>query len=178
MTAIAIPDHIWLQSFSKRTKYYCNVLICPRVTWIWLQSYLVLFERDFNHIWSVSELRLQSYLVLSLTNIAIIFGPHSDYVCNHKWSGSRPDGIETLSYASCCNIYFSDRGLVTTTAIIVGISTICHVSQWNTSWIFIIEKLLSVGIGTKCSKATHTNYWFDHFRNHKTSSKRSCLFHR
>ena len=62
-----------------------------------LQSYLVLFERDCNHIWSDSELRLQSYLVPLVTNIAIIFGhfainiaiifsPYFYCHCNHKWS--------------------------------------------------------------------------------------------
>ena len=63
-----------------------------------LQSYLILFERDCNHKWFVSELKLQLYLVhlkiiiafilmpVSLvTRIAIIFGPHSDFVCNHIW---------------------------------------------------------------------------------------------
>ena len=51
-----------------------------------LQSYLVLFEKDCNHIWSLLELRLQSYQVPFVTNIAIMFGPHSNFVCNHIWS--------------------------------------------------------------------------------------------
>ena len=40
-----------------------------------LQSYLVPFEWDCNHIWSVSEQRLQSYLVLIVILFAIIYGP-------------------------------------------------------------------------------------------------------
>ena len=48
-----------------------------------LQSYLVLFEKDCNHIWSVSELRLQTYLVAFIIIIAIIFGPLCNEDCNH-----------------------------------------------------------------------------------------------
>ena len=48
-----------------------------------LQSYLVPIGQDCNHIWSDSELRLQSDLVPFLTNIAIIFDPHDKNYCNH-----------------------------------------------------------------------------------------------
>ena len=51
-----------------------------------LQSYLVLFVRDCNHIWSDSELRLQSYLVPIMISIAVLFGPFFDQDCNHIWS--------------------------------------------------------------------------------------------
>ena len=39
-----------------------------------------------NHIWFVLELGLQSYLVPIITVIAIIFGPHHENCCNHRWS--------------------------------------------------------------------------------------------
>ena len=76
-----------------------------------LQSYLLLFEKDCNHIWSVLELRLQSYQVPFVTNIAIMFGPHSNFVCNHmcyhihrnycnhKWSTRIP-----ISFEIFCNL--------------------------------------------------------------------------
>ena len=44
-----------------------------------LQTYLVTIERDCKHIWSVSNLILQAYLVLFFIKIATILGPH----CNH-----------------------------------------------------------------------------------------------
>ena len=51
-----------------------------------LQAYLVPIERDCKHIWSVSDLRLQAYLVPFVTKIASIFGPcHINY-CNHMCS--------------------------------------------------------------------------------------------
>ena len=51
-----------------------------------LQSILVLFQKDCNFIQSESAFRLQSYLVPFLIKIAIIFGPHHENYCNHKWS--------------------------------------------------------------------------------------------
>ena len=102
-----------------------------KIIFRWLQSYLVLFERDCNHIQSDSEVsvilqlspiyyqdcihimsplskslqsnlvvfailiviissslfwsRFQSYLILIITVIVIIFGPQHQNYCNHKW---------------------------------------------------------------------------------------------
>ena len=50
------------------------------------QSYLVPIGRECNHIWSVSEFTLQSYLVLFVKKIAIIIDPHHNNYCNHIWS--------------------------------------------------------------------------------------------
>ena len=58
-----------------------------------LQSYLVLIETHCNRIWSALDLRLQSYQVLSLAKIAIIFGPQPNFDCNHIWSTPK----------NCCN---------------------------------------------------------------------------
>ena len=54
-----------------------------------LRSYLVLFERDCNHIWSVSLPSLQSYLVHFVMKIAIIFSPYCYCHCNHIWCPSQ-----------------------------------------------------------------------------------------
>ena len=51
-----------------------------------LQSYLVFFEKDCNHIWSDWELTLQSYLVPYETEIAFILRPHCNHHCSHIWS--------------------------------------------------------------------------------------------
>ena len=51
-----------------------------------LQSYLVLFEKDCNHIQYDSELSSQSYLVPFMMKIALILGSHHKNYCNHKWS--------------------------------------------------------------------------------------------
>ena len=51
-----------------------------------LQSYLVPIGKDCYHIWSDSKLRLQSYLVPILANIAIIFSPYYNCHYNHIWA--------------------------------------------------------------------------------------------
>ena len=62
-----------------------------------LQAYLVTFEKDCKHIWSVSDLRLQPYLAPFFIEIASIFsplfieianilGPHFNHDCKHIWS--------------------------------------------------------------------------------------------
>ena len=51
-----------------------------------LQSYLVFFEKDCNHVWSDSELRLQLYLVRYFIKITLILRTRFDHHCNHIWS--------------------------------------------------------------------------------------------
>ena len=67
-------DQIWLQnSFSRDSSGNHSHVTEWRIST--LQSYLIVFERDCNHIWSDSENRLQSYLVSIIKIIAIISGP-------------------------------------------------------------------------------------------------------
>ena len=47
------------------------------------QAYKVLIERDFQHIWTVSDLRLQANLLSCEIIIAKIFGPHCFHYCRH-----------------------------------------------------------------------------------------------
>ena len=53
-----------------------------------LQSYFVFIRKDCNHIWSVWDMWLQTYLAPFVAKIAIIFGPFCDQDCNHIWSPS------------------------------------------------------------------------------------------
>ena len=52
----------------------------------YFQAYLVPIERDYKHIWSVLNLRLQEYLVPLVMKIAFILDPHFDHDCKHNWS--------------------------------------------------------------------------------------------
>ena len=84
-------DQIWLQP---RKSSLSHVIM----TWLWtnlvktmyrrLQSYLVLFEKNCNHIWSILGLRLQSYLVPFLIINAFILRRFWFQDCNHIWSSS------------------------------------------------------------------------------------------
>ena len=69
-------DQIWLQ-WSR----ICFLEIRPEIKVMWLYD-------DFRHcncIRSRLSSLLQSYLVPFVTIIAIIFGPHQNIYCNHKW---------------------------------------------------------------------------------------------
>ena len=101
-------DQIWLQSWSqkgfdmiaisipKRTIYDCNpfqkgsnMTAMPK----FVPESRVYDESRENNISMIAMIfapfwkGLQSYQVPFVTKIAIIFGPHGNFVCNHKWSG-------------------------------------------------------------------------------------------
>ena len=48
-----------------------------------LQEYLATIEKDCKHIWSISDIRLQTYLVPIGIMIASLFGPFCDRDCKH-----------------------------------------------------------------------------------------------
>ena len=68
-------DRIWLQSFSKRFKYDCNVEIRPR----------------FTRPWFLDESRENKFSIIAIINfiwsfskkIAITYGPIGNWHCNH-----------------------------------------------------------------------------------------------
>ena len=77
MLVISRTDRICLQSFSIGTKYACNqqnsvfrnnshVILGRFPT---LQAYLVIIKKDCKHVLSVSDLRLQPYLVSSWSRL-------------------------------------------------------------------------------------------------------------
>ena len=51
-----------------------------------LQAYLVIIEKDCKHKWSLSNWRLQAYLVPIIIEVASILGPHCFHDCTHIWS--------------------------------------------------------------------------------------------
>ena len=68
---------------SREYDFWTNLL---KIKFRFLQSYLVLFGKDCNHIWSDWDLTLQSYIVHFGTEIVIIFSHLRDQDCKHIWS--------------------------------------------------------------------------------------------
>ena len=83
----------WEQIFD-----HCNHI------WSFLKKIAIIYGplsiSDCNHIESLLWPRLQSYLVLTATLIAIILGPFHKNYCNHKWSN-------TILYNNFCLIYIT-----------------------------------------------------------------------
>ena len=110
-------DHIWLQSLpgkvyqlgpnmnamskivlgSRDYDFWTNLV---KINFRLLQSYLVFFE-DCNHIWSDSELTLQSYLVPMIPNIiANISGPPLYRIWNSR--------IQLISISPNFNVQYAE----------------------------------------------------------------------
>ena len=94
-------DQIWLQS--GKSSWSHGTMIFGRISsiqnfdncshiWSLLKRieiiYGSLWISDCSHIESLLWPRLQSYLVLTASLIAIIFGPFNKNYCNHMWSYS------------------------------------------------------------------------------------------
>ena len=101
---------IWLHSFLLGNKYECNYWNVPldeirremrvRSTQRDFRNYshicsptemiTVIFgpfyNQDFSHIWTSTESRLQSYMDLLKTKIAVIFVPQHVRYCTHNWT--------------------------------------------------------------------------------------------